>query len=83
MSWLTWDNPHTLLHPIVFAAPERFPDAARSRQCHDFRAFAVPHAAYRDTPEYLAFSARVRSLSEVLAVALSFVPEWSEGRAGQ
>ena len=68
-----------LIYPIVFADGDSFPEEARQVQSRfDLSRFGFPYPQFSQTPKYLKFHAKVRSIAEELAPRFPLAPPWRD-----
>ena len=72
----TPDDPPLLIHPVVFADGQHFPENAKSIQALDMRRWNYPFPAFRDTPSYLDFYRAVHTFAGTLAARIVAAPAW-------
>jgi TIR domain len=70
------DVPQGLICSILYADSQNFPPEGRNVSWWDFKKFAIPFPAFRNSGDYIPFYEKVRELARDLVELLDQVPEW-------
>ncbi|WP_405734225.1 toll/interleukin-1 receptor domain-containing protein [Streptomyces sp. NBC_00028] len=70
----------TLVYPINFMDGDHFPEEAQKiQQYKELTKYGYDGPQFRDTPAYLGFQDRMRTVAEEVAACLACAPAWQEG----
>lgn len=65
-----------LIFPVLYSDSANFPDFGKDRMWHDMKGLDSPDPMFQQTPDWLKFHHKMRTIAANLADLLGNVPEW-------